>query len=492
VSVAEQVIGAQTPRVWSVPARAASYEIADEALEWLDEVVGFGLDEWQRLVLRESLAEAQPGTWAATEVGLVVSRQNGKGAILEARELVGLFLLNEPLLIHSAHQFKTAQEHFLRLSARIQDVPELRARLKPKSGIRVAAGEQGVELRSGHRLRILARKGGSGRGFSAPFVAFDEAMDLPEATAGDMVPTQSAMPTRQRWYTGSAVDQLVHTEGVMFARVRERGHAGNDPRLLFGEWSLDRARPEDLTREEMLDDAMIAASNPGYGIRITREAVEEELASLPPRTAAVERYGVGDWPPTSTDPEYVIDPDVWGQLADSPDDADAKILDPVCFAFDVTPDRAFSTVAVAGRRADGLAQVEVAKHGRGTDWVPAWLADRQARHQVEKVLCAGHNSAGLEHLVVAAGVTDLEILSTTEEAKACGHLVDLVDGQQLRHLADELLDAALMGATRRPLADAWAWDRRAATVVISPLVAATAALWGVSKYIPEDAEIRIF
>jgi hypothetical protein len=236
---------------------------------------------------------------------------------------------------------------------------------------------------------------------------------------------------------------------------------------------------------------MIAASNPGYGIRITREAVEEELASLPPRTAAVERYGVGDWPPTSTDPEYVIDPDVWGQLADS-DGPDAVILDPVCFAFDVTPDRAFSTVAVAGRRPDGLAQVEVAKHGRGTDWVPAWLADRQARHQVEKVLCAGHNSAGLEHLVVAAGVTDLEILSTTEEAKACGHLVDLVDGQQLRHLADELLDAALMGATRRPLADAWAWDRRAATVVISPLVAATAALWGVSKYIPEDAEVRIF
>ena len=33
-------------------------------------------------------------------MGLICSRQNGKGALLEARELAGLFLLGEELILH--------------------------------------------------------------------------------------------------------------------------------------------------------------------------------------------------------------------------------------------------------------------------------------------------------------------------------------------------------------------------------------------------------
>jgi hypothetical protein len=39
------------------------------------------------------------------------------------------------------------------------------------------------------------------------------------------------------------------------------------------------------------------------------------------------------------------------------------------------------------------------------------------------------------------------------------------------------LSAALAGATKRSLGDAWAWSRRNSAVDISPLVAATLALW---------------
>jgi hypothetical protein len=35
-------------------------------------------------------------------------------------ELAGLFLLGEDLLIHSAHQFKTAKEHFSRVLSLIE------------------------------------------------------------------------------------------------------------------------------------------------------------------------------------------------------------------------------------------------------------------------------------------------------------------------------------------------------------------------------------
>jgi hypothetical protein len=49
---------------------------------------------------------------------------------------------------------------------------------------------------------------------------------------------------------------------------------------------------------------------------------------------------------------------------------------------------------------------------------------------------------------------------------------------EVRHLATAELIAALDGALKRPLGDAWAWSRKSSSVDISPLVAATLALWG--------------
>ncbi len=89
--------GAQRPRVcWVPPYRSSTGE---EALE-VCALAGLHLDPWQAYVLREALGERPDGQWAAREVGLVVPRQCGKGAILEARELAGLFVLDERLIVH--------------------------------------------------------------------------------------------------------------------------------------------------------------------------------------------------------------------------------------------------------------------------------------------------------------------------------------------------------------------------------------------------------
>ena len=64
MNVLELTLGVQTPRICSLPPDA-DYELADDALKWLEQVVGFELDDWQQLVLRESLAESRPGKWAA-------------------------------------------------------------------------------------------------------------------------------------------------------------------------------------------------------------------------------------------------------------------------------------------------------------------------------------------------------------------------------------------------------------------------------------------
>ena len=61
-------------------------------------------------------------------------------------------------------------------------------------------------------------------------------------------------------------------------------------------------------------------------------------------------------------------------------------------------------------------------------------------------------------------------------------MYDTVDEKGLRHLGGLELRQAVKGATKRPLGDAWAWSRRNSTVDISPLVAATLALWGHSNF----------
>ena len=79
-------------------------------------------------------------------------RQNGKGAVLEARELAGLFLFKEQLILHCAHEMKTANEAFRRILDLIDGTPDLRRQVLR---IMRSKGEEGIELRTGQRLRFV-------------------------------------------------------------------------------------------------------------------------------------------------------------------------------------------------------------------------------------------------------------------------------------------------------------------------------------------------
>ena len=48
----------------------------------------------------------------------------------------------------------------------------------------------------------------------------------------------------------------------------------------------------------------------------------------------------------------------------------------------------------------------------------------------------------------------------------------------MRHCAQQPLDDAVREAGTRPLSESWAWDQRASTADITPLIAVTLALHG--------------
>jgi len=465
--LAEPVAGVQQPRFCHVPPCVAS--TGAEAVE-LARMAGLVLDPWQEFILSNALNERADGKWAALEVGVVVPRQNGKGALLEARELAGLFLLEERLITHSAHLFDTSMEAFLRLLTLIEQSPDLDRRVKR---VTRSHGEEGIEIKGGQRIRFRTRTKGGGRGFSGDCLILDEAMFLPEATIGALWPTLTARENPQVWYTGSAVDQHVHEHGLALARVRRRGLAGGDEALAYFEHSADA---EMDTVHEVADDARAwAQANPGLGIRLRAEVIAAEKRAMDPRTFATERLGVGDWPSGLPDEEDMISQETW----DSCEDENSMAEDPVSLAFDVTPDRLRAVIAVAGVRSDRNLHIEVVDHRRGTGWVAERLADLTRRHRVAGIFYDDRSPAA----ALLKQMRELDIIVTSvpmaEYVQRCGQFVDAVNEDLVRHLGTPELKAAVLGAAKRPLGDAWAWSRKSSAVDICPLVACTLALGGV-------------
>lgn len=455
----------QRPRIELVPVFVRS--VGDDAIE-LARSCGIVLDEWQEWVVRAMLGLRADGLFAAKRVGLNIPRQNGKGVLLEVRELAGIFLLGERLINHSAHVQDTSSDHQRRLMEAMEE-GGLHSQLKAQGGYMKKNGAESFNFLSGQQIRFRTRSKGAGRGFAGDCVVFDEAMFLPDVAMNALVPTLSTKKNPQIVFAGSAVDQEVMEHGVVWAKVREDAIKGEDEQLAYFEWSAPYDSPDDVPGE--LDLERVLKSNPALDIRISREYVAMEHKALTPRGFAVEREGVGDWPRTDGVEQTVLPVEAWQAL----EDPGSEVLDPVVFAFDVGPDR-YAAVAVAGKRSDGLWHVEIAAHRRGTSWLPGWLVERSARHEPAEIVCDGYGPVAS----VLARVEDEDVVVRTitaaEHAQACGRLVDAIAERTLRHLGQEELLAAVKGAKPRPLGDAFAWSRKNSSVDICPLVAATLAL----------------
>lgn len=461
ISPSAALLGAQRPRVSSAPRFVSSAGL--EAVE-LAASAGLILDDWQQHILEVALGERPDGKWAAFEVGLIVGRQNGKGAVLEARELAGLFLFGEQLILHSAHEFKTAQEAFRRVLALVQNTPDLERLV---SRVRTSHGEEGIELRSGARLRFVARSTGSGRGFSGDVVILDEAYNLPGSAMGALLPTMAARPNPQVWYASSAGKE----DSEVLARVKKRGEEGSSSRLAYFEWSA----PADA---DLDDPDAWASANPGLGIRIEAEFVEAERSALPEIEFARERLGI--WADGTRD--AAIDLALWTDLADT----ECQDRSPVVFCPTINPERTKGAITAAILRGDGLVQVESIDYRPGTAWMPDRLlalnADwRPAAIVVDPGAAEGSLIQGLQ----ASGIEPV-LMTGREAAQADGAFYDALVDRRIRHGNQAATNIAVEQATWRPVGDTRVFHRRSAAD-IGPLSGAAKAFHVVSRQ-PEQVQ----
>lgn len=496
--MAYDLLGVQRPSKMHLPHQTNS---AGQAAVALARAAGLNPDDWQEWVVNQALGQKDEWYWndilrkevqksSAYEICLIVGRQNGKGSIMEILELAWLFLLGQKTIIHSAHEFATSREHFQRIESLISGTPELKAELA-RGGIKWSHGDESINLRNGQRLLFKTRTKGAARGFSPDKLVMDESMILkPEAVRAMMYAT-SARPDAQIMYAGSAGDE----DSVHFGRARRRGIAKSDPRLFFAEWSADLCT--DFCAEgckdhdDPTDPQIWAKSNPGLGVRLDIQNVKSELES-DPEGFKQERLSVGNWP-ADGDSWSVIPEEQWTEQVDK---QAFPPLRPLVFAIDVTPtlnpSQRKACIAVAGGTDDGRVGAEVTGNGQSDDWRPGtkWVVPRVKEIYARNKPCVfvidkGTHALGFVDELTEAGIPMLHP-TVREYAEACGNFASMVvpregNAPTFVHSDQPMLNKAVAGAAQRKLTELWAWDRNNSATDISPLVAATLAVWGYKK-----------
>jgi hypothetical protein len=494
------LLGARSPRVRSVPPRIDT--AGPDAVAYA-RLAGLVLDPWQADAVGDILAEGPDQRWAARRTYVTVPRQNGKGALIEAIELYGLFILHETIL-HSAHLFDTAREAFLRIRALIEQTPDLLSRVKR---INEAHGKEGIELQRreptyddatgrlidpggpGGRLHFHARTKGGGRGKSPQRVILDEGFALTRDQMAALLPALSAQDDPQvNVFTtppphGEPCEVILDARAKVLAAQKE----GRPAEVCWLEWGLERGA--DITLPSNW-----AIANPAYGIRITERTCRDELDALEPEEFGVERCGI--WP-LMGDAQWAVIPEAeWNEAADQAERGEAR---PV-FGVDMSPDRTWAAIVACWKRPDGLKQLHIVDLREGVGWVmgrfreldqhrpAAWVVSHTSPAS-SLVPDMNEHLKGSDELLIDSGRAVVR-MNAPEAIAGAGMLYDgiagkLTDGEPtprtVRHSGQPQLAAAVAAAMKNPPEDkAWAWDRTRPHSYL--LYAATAALWGLAVH----------
>lgn len=468
----------QRPRLLQVPDRAAT--LAEDALDlWY--LTGRMLDPWQELSLDALFSVDSFGQWVCTEFGELVARQNGKGDILSPAELAHLYLWPKPngepkTIVHTAHQFKTAREAFLKLQRAIKSSPALIGEI---SRISTSHGEEGFELANGNRLLYLARSRNSGVGFTTDVLIIDEAQEMGQEALDALLPTMSAVENTQIIFTGTVPDELNNSE--VWEGVRDRGRAGIDPRQGWIEFTPDGSDdPDRAAKINRLDPEVWAQANPGLGYRPgLATSIGDEALRMDPESFGRQRLSI--WPnrrPEETVRLSELDLDVWRNTA-GPEwsvGGDGAVI-----ALALGRGGGYATIGKAVRVDSDQIAVEHHKTDRQTRWVVADVKALKTELGDALVVLDPKNAAPILSALDAAKIKYLP-MNLDEIAAAHSQFIEYVNAGLVPHRDQPEVTKSLEHATTRPLGRAgFTWEPSDPAKPVSMAQVVTWALWGVLK-----------
>jgi phage terminase large subunit-like protein len=401
---------------------------------------------------------------AYREIRLTVPRQSGKTTLMLAAMTHRCVAMGERQRVgYTAQTGKDA-----RLKWEDEHVPALeRSPFASMMQVRRTNGSEALRWSNGSLWSLLATTETAGHGAQLDLGVIDEAFSLTDDRLEQaMKPAMITRPQPQLWIVSTAGtnDSLYLNDKIDDGRARVQ--SGTRSGVAYFEWSA----PDDA---DISDESVWWSCMPALGQTVPIEAIRSDFQSM--REPEFRRAYLNQRQDRSASaPWQIISESDWAACLDHR----SRMDDLPTLALDVTPTRSMSSLGACGLRSDGMAHIEVIGNRPGTSWIFDWFAadDRAARYKsivIDPVSAAGSMVADLR----ALGLQVIEI-GPRQLVTGCGKLFDLITSKQIRHIDQTPLNAAVAGAKRRPLGDAWAWHRRDTSVDVSPLVACTLALQG--------------
>jgi len=418
--------------------------------------LGYSLFDWQRLVADVAM-EHNDGTYQYRTVGVSVGRQNGKTALASAR--IAFELLQPGHVVAF-----TAQDRNMARSKWEEHCELILTSSLAKRVRRVARanGQEALHMLNGSQYRVVTPNRKGARGLSLDLVVIDEALTHDMQVIAALQPTLATKPNGQLWVLSNAGD----ANSTMLAHYRNLGHTqqpGQDTRLCWQEWAPAEDDFDHLDPQVWHQAIPTLTESKG----VTLEAIAEAASTNEPESFTREYLNV--WP--ALEAVAVISPDDWNAL----EQPDMPLGNDVVLGLDISPNRDHATIAACGRNGD-FTPVELVENRAYVGWVPARLVELWQKWRAPVVIDGGAPAGSLIVELEKAGVQVIAI-GMRDYARACGSFYDAVIDGTVSHLGDRLLTDAVHAASKRSLAEQWAWNRRS-TVDITPLVAVTLARWG--------------
>lgn len=238
---------------------------------------GQELDTWQKRQIKAIEAQNEDGLWKYINYGLCVSRRNGKGEILTAREMDGIINLKEKVC-HTAHRTTTSHDAFFRIynllkKAGYKEHSRKKKQMPEKSFFASKQyGLEHIEISGGGVIDFRTRtdNGGLGEGFD--LLVIDEAQEYTSKQESALQYTVSASNNPQIILVGTP--PTVTSGGDVFARIRGKVLEGKAYETGWAEWST----PELVTDDKIDNPDIWKRYNPSYGTRLDDRKIRNELS----------------------------------------------------------------------------------------------------------------------------------------------------------------------------------------------------------------------
>jgi phage terminase large subunit-like protein len=269
---------------------------------------------------------------------LLISRQNGKSHLGRVRVIWGMFYGDEKKIIIMSANRATSLMLFREIAWIIESTPELKAMTKV---IRYANGGERIELLNGATLDVISDNSSSPRGRTADFLWIDEIREISEDGYKAAVPVTRARANAQTFLTSNAGDVFSSVLNSLVERAKEY------PPETFGyyEYSAPQYCKIDITLDSFWRDAVVP-SNPALGYIITKESIEEAIATAATETTRTETL--------CQFVDSLQSPWPFGILEDTSDNTlEIAVGAYTIFGFDVSPSRRNASLVAGQLLPDG-------------------------------------------------------------------------------------------------------------------------------------------